>query len=105
MNKKINVFIKEPGKTPRNVWISNTLKSLQFAVGGYIESVTIAENLAVICDEEGRLKFKPYCCDICGVSFVGTIILVGIDGEEFADVPMNYRECKEMFPRLWEVEV
>ncbi len=29
----------------------------------------------------------PYNCDICGVSFVGPIIFVGIDDEEFTDVP------------------
>ena len=35
MKKKIKVIIKEPGKKPRCVYISNTLENLQKTVGGY----------------------------------------------------------------------
>lgn len=101
---KINVFIKDPCKPPRNVWISNTLKNLQSIVGGYIETVTLASDFVVICDEEGRLKGKEHNCILCGIDFVGTIILAGVDDEKFANVPMNYRKAKEMLPQLWEVE-
>lgn len=34
MSRKISVLIKEPGKSPRHVWISNTLENLQKTVGG-----------------------------------------------------------------------
>ena len=84
--EKISVIIKEPGRVPRHVNISNTLENLQKTVGGYIECVTIFEDAAVICDEEGRIKGKPYCCNICGVDFVGPVVLVGVNGEEFCDL-------------------
>ena len=102
MNKKISVLIKEPGKKPRHVNISDRLENLQKTVGGYIETVTIAQDLVVICDEEGRLKGYPHCCSICGVDFCGTIILAGIDGEELGDIPVDYQQLKALFPKLWE---
>lgn len=92
--KLIRVIIKEPGKTAEETQIENTLEGLQSVVGGYIETVTIASDLVVICDEEGRIKNKPYNCDICGVSFVGTIVLCGIDGDDFADIPKPLEKLK-----------
>lgn len=100
---KISVLIKEPGKKPRHVAISNTLENLQKTVGGYIEVVTIASDCAVICDEEGRLKGKEHCCEIAGVDFVGTVILCGVDGEEFTDLPVGWDGMKTLLPKLWEV--
>lgn len=101
---KIKVLIKDPGKKPRSVYISNTLENLQKTVGGYIETVTLASDLVIICNEEGRLKNLPYNCHICGVDFVGTIILCGIEGENLADIPCNYADAKMMFKSLWEDE-
>lgn len=100
---KIGVIIKEPGRVPRHVNISNTLENLQKTVGGYIETVTLCSDLVVICDEEGRIKGKPHCCNICGVDFCGTVILAGVDGDEFADIPCGYGDFKRLFPQLWEV--
>ena len=83
----MKVIRKEPGNDFLLTEVDNTLKALQEAVGGYIETFTFAEDACVICDEEGRLKGKSYNCDFCGVGFVGTILIVGVDGEEFTDVP------------------
>lgn len=47
---------------------------------------TLAEDACILCDEEGRLKGKPYNTTVCGVPFVGTILIVGTSGEEFADL-------------------
>lgn len=99
----IRVLAKRPDSPrPFTTWMSPRLESLQRYVGGYIEVVRIFENLAVICDEEGRLKGKPHCCTICGVDFVGDIVIVGIAGEELVDLPADYKTMKRMFPELWE---
>ena len=102
--RKIDVLIKDPGKKPRHVAISDRLEKLQKTVGGYIETVTLATDLVIICDEEGLLKGKPYNCNICGVDFVGTIIFAGVSGDEFSDIPCDYQTMKKMFPHLWETE-
>ena len=101
MSKKVSVIIKEPGKAPRHVHISDSLKNLQATVGGYIEAVTLAEDLVILCDEEGRLKGKERCCEISGVDFCGTIVLIGADGEEFCDLPYSFDCMKLLFPALW----
>lgn len=83
----MKVIWKEPGKAFEVREVENTLEALQKAVGGYIETFTFAEDACVICDEEGRLKGKPYNCEIWTVDFCGTILIAGVDGEEFTDVP------------------
>lgn len=82
----MKVIIKEPGQRPRVTEIENSLSALQQAVGGYIETVTLAEDCCVICNEEGRLQGLPYNLTFCGASFVGTILFVGVAGDEFADL-------------------
>ena len=55
MAEKIKVIIKEPGKVPEIKTITNDLGALQSIVGGYIETVTLASDLVIICNEDGKL--------------------------------------------------
>lgn len=87
MSESISVLAKEPGKPFIRLTCRNTLKELQSLVCGPIETVTIASDAVVICNEEGRLKDLPFNCEICGIGFVGNILIAGVDGDEFADVP------------------
>lgn len=98
----ISVLLKRPGQIPRHVNVSNRLEALQKNVDGRIETLTIAKDLVVICNEEGKEIGLPYNCRICGVDFVGTILMAGVKGDEFDDLPATWKEMKEMFPRLWE---
>ena len=85
----MRVIYKAPGKEPEERDIPNTLAALQEAVGGYIETVTVCSDMVVICDEEGRLKGKEQNCTVCGADFVGPILFVGVDGENFTDCPLT----------------
>lgn len=96
MNEKIRVIIKEPGKAPRYEEIENDLETLQMIVGGYIETVTLYDTV-IICDEEGRLNGKVMNCRLYGQQLCGTIIVAGIDGEEFADAPDTLPKLDELF--------
>lgn len=78
---------KKPGCEPEIIEVDNTLAALQAEVGGYIETVTIASDAVIICNEEGRILGLPDNCRVCGVDFVGTVLIVGTKGDEFCDVP------------------
>lgn len=100
--EKIKCIVKRPDSIPYVTWVSNNLENLQRFVGGYIETVTPFEDMVIICNEEGRLLNLPYNCEVCGMDFVGSIIFCGVDGDEFADVPISFEEFKNAFPELWE---
>lgn len=103
MSEMISALLKRPGEIPRHVNVSNSLEALQKNVEGYIETVTLAEDLVIICNEEGLIKDMPYNCEICGFKFVGPILMVGRKGTEFADLPVDWKTMKKLFPNLWEV--
>ena len=98
---QIKVITKQPGSVPRSTHISNNLESLQKYVGGYIETVTLAKDLVVICNEEGRLLRLPFNCEICGKGFCGPIILCGVKDDEFSDIPADFQTMKRLLPGLW----
>lgn len=80
---QILVVIKEPGQAPKvEPLFDNTLEAFQKAVDGYIETVTVSEDVVIICNEEGRLRGLPY--NVGG--FVGTVIVAGVKGDEFASL-------------------
>ena len=85
------------------VEIDNELTALQKAVGGHIETVTIASDACLICDEEGRLKGKPLNAraSILGILVVGDVLVVGVNEDDFTDVPEPMiRLFKERWPVL-----
>ena len=82
----MKVIRKEPGKHPEVVDIANDLKSLQNSVDGPIETVTLAEDCCLICNEEGLFRGLPFNITFCSINFFGTILMVGVSGEEFTDL-------------------
>ena len=83
----MKVIRKLPGKEPELVEMDNTLEALQEAVGGYIETVTYAEDACLICNEEGHLLGLPYNTTLPIFKIRGPALFVGTKGEEFCDVP------------------
>ena len=91
--EKIKVIIKRPDERKGHVtFISNTLENLQRTVGGPIEVFRFASDCAIICNEEGKIQGLEPNCVCVGELFVGDIIVVGIDGSEFCDVPESALE-------------
>lgn len=84
----MRVIYKEPGKEPRTMVIPNELKVLQDLVGGYIETLKIADNVVMIFNEEGKLLdlapnfFVGAIADV----ILGPVIIVGEDGDEFTSL-------------------
>jgi len=97
---KVRVIIKRPDEKFGHVTnISTRLENLQKTVEGYIETVPLAHNVTLICNEEGKLRdLEPNFRlgkDFADV-IVGTVIVIGVDGEDFCDVPITFKTWKKL---------
>lgn len=97
--RQITVVIKEPGRRARVEYLfDNTLDALQKAVGGRIETVTIASDLVFICNADGRNEGLPFNVRLFDVDFYGTILIVGAKEDEFTS--LNTRLLDDLLYRL-----
>ena len=95
---KTRAVIKRPDeKFGHMTNISCSLKNLQTIVGGYVEMVRIASGIVILCNEEGMIQNLPFNCNLCRHRFYGDLIFIGIDGEEFADIPISFKDFKRIF--------
>lgn len=113
---KILAIVKEPGKKARAHYIENTLEELQGIVGDYLEAVTINDQVVILCDEEGKLKgLEPNFGIARGTDgiiitdpehgediIVGPAIIVGVHGDEFAD--LDLWDFTELLEQIYKVE-
>lgn len=93
---QIMVVIKEPGKAAYvDPLFDNTLEAFQNAVGGYIEVVSVGRGMngVLICNEEGKLLDLPLNVSLGWDDLVGTVIAVGVRGEEFASLKAAEIPC------------
>ena len=87
------VLVVEPGKAPRAVNLKGDLKSLQDAVGGYIEAIYPYDDpVAVIVNEEGKLNGLPMNRalrdedgDVYDI-ICGTFLVAGLADEDFCSL-------------------
>lgn len=106
MSKKISVIIKEPGKNPRHVNISDSHKNLEKTVGGTVAEIILCTDLVVLFRQEQ--EGLPRCCNIAGKELAGTVVFCGIGHpdedapDELIDIPQDFKTFKTLFPRLWE---
>lgn len=87
----MKAFRKRPGEGWELIEVENTLEALQKQVGGYIETASFMKNTCIICNEEGLLIGLPVNVFL-GYPFRGTLLIVGVDGEEFCDVDESMKE-------------
>ena len=95
---KIKAIIKRPDEKYGHMTnISNTLENLQRTVEGYIEVFRDWRwPFLIICNEEGKIAGHEYNMTLAGEDLVGTIIVVGEDGDEFADCPITFQQWKNI---------
>lgn len=90
----MEVVMVEPGKEARFAEIGADLKSLQTAVGGYIEAAYFFDDpVALICNEEGKVYGMPYnraVRDDAGRVqdiIAGPFFVCGLGEESFCSLP------------------
>ena len=93
----MRVLIVEPRRNPRRANIQHTLKEMQEIVGGYIEIIRPFDDpVALVCDEEGKLKGYELNRAIVGKDIIaGTFFLAGIDEDDLTDLSDELAEKYE----------
>ena len=101
----MKILIVEPRQTPRRADIPHTLQDMQHTVGGYIEIIRPFEDpVALVCDEEGKLKgYEPNRAIAGKDIIVGTFFLAGVAGEDLTDLPDELAESYEALFRSPQV--
>ena len=109
MAVKIRAIVKRSDEIYGHVTaISNTLENLQRTVGGYIEAVEIGPGIVILCDEESKIKGKPFNMAVPNNPndfFSGDIVVLGVRGEEFDDCPLEFDEWKALVDEIFTVRV
>ena len=105
--EKISVLLVEPGKYPREIKIEDSLEAMQDLVEGNIEEyMPYDDEVAIICNEEGKMNRLPlnraiYSNNkemidiICGKFFIA---YAPLESENFLSMPKDLMEkYKEEF--------
>ena len=105
--EKISVLLVEPGKYPKEIKIEDSLEAMQDLVEGNIEEyMPYDDDVAIICNEEGKMNGLPlnraiYSNDkemvdiICGKFFIA---YAPLESENFLSMPKDLMEkYKEEF--------
>lgn len=106
MKNKIRVIVKKPTEdVGHEAVIDNTLEKIQEIVGGRIEVVNIGlrvgtQEVRLICNESGKLAGLSPNFKILLDIIHGPVILTGVDGEDFTDVPVNL-DTWSVILQLW----
>lgn len=97
---EIRVLYKRPGKNLIEVKIPNELEWLQGAVEGHVEAVRAFDDVALLVNEEGKLKGMERNFNFLGEEIVGPAVFVGVADEEFTDCPVSVSFLKQQFPEM-----
>lgn len=102
----MKVLIVKPGKKPEVAEIESGLRSLQSAVGGFIEAMyPFDDPVAIICNEEGKIVGLPMnraLRDDDGEIYdvvCGDFIVVGLGEEDFTSLT---DEQVEKYSKVYE---
>lgn len=96
----MRVIIKNPGEQVGHFEeIENELIPMREIVGGPIETVYLGRGLVMIVNEEGKLWMLPENFRTEYDVIVGTAIVAGTCGDEFADCPISLNLWKKKLAR------
>jgi len=104
--KSIRVLIVEPMEPPRTETIPNTLEAKQAIVGGLIQAIyPYPEEVAVVCNDEGKLIGLPLNrrigCDI----IAGNFIVCGIDNRSASFASLSDEQVQRYQEKFSPIEI
>ena len=103
----MEVLLVEPGKEARIAEIGDGLKSLQAAVGGWIEAVyPFDDPVALVCNDEGKIMQMPLNRALRGEdgkiydAIAGPFFICGLGEDNFCSLPKEL-QAKYMEKFRW----
>lgn len=85
----MRIVIKKAGQFPEVKEIKGTLENLKEIVGGYIECISVYDNLICVCNEEGKLLKLPENFLFMGDIIVGDVFFCAGGEEDFESLNDN----------------
>lgn len=95
---EITVVACYPGKSAVVMRIQNTLEAKQAFVGGYIQAVYPFDDVAIVCNENGKVNGMDPCRALFDESgdiydiIVGPFLICGLDDEGFISLTKEQQE-------------
>ena len=103
--KSIRVLIVEPMEPPRVEIIPNTLEAKQAIVGGLIEAVyPYPENVAIVCNDEGKLIGLPLNRRIGHDIIAGSFLVCGTDDRTASFSSLTDEQIKRYMDKYKAIE-
>ena len=104
--KYIRVLIVEPMEPPRVETIPNTLEAKQAIVGGLIEAIyPYSENVAIVCNDEGKLIGLPLNRRIGHDIIAGSFIVCGTDDRTSSFSSLTDEQVKRYQEKFSPIEI
>ena len=102
----MRVLFKDVGNPVRSMVIPNELGVMQQLVDGYIEIITLLDDLVIICNDEGRINGmkKNFRIDALNDFVFGPALFVGADGEEFCSIKEEHEKLIKDFFEMFGTE-
>ncbi len=82
----MRIVVKKAGQMTEVREVENDLRVFQEIVGGYIETVSVMDNILCVCNEEGKLLGLPMNIFLKGDMIVGDVFFCAFDGEDFVSL-------------------
>jgi len=102
----IRVLIVEPRELPRETVIPNTLQAKQEIVEGLIEAVyPFEDQVALVCNDEGKLIGLPLNRRVGGDIIAGTFIVCGIDNRNASFSSLSDEQVKHYSDMFKTIEI
>jgi len=104
--KSIRVLIVEPMEPPRVESIPNTLEAKQAIVGGLIQAVyPYPDNVAIVCNDEGKLIGLPLNRRIGHDIIAGNFIVCGVDNRNSSFSSLTEAQVKRYQEKFSNIEL
>lgn len=87
--KTVSAVLVKVGQEPEVIQVNHNGDGIRELVGGWIESTplnTMETGLVVFCDEEGKLKDRPFNFEMIHDYIVGDAVIVAPHGENFGEM-------------------